>query len=226
MFGTFVRAVMPVVMLVRRLVQGRWWSETEVVSNARGPVVRMQSDDDLQRPVDGAGPLNHRLYRVDIAESKFSPDQLLQMFRVEPNWFSPTDFATFRSDPRTGPVALTKGDPVVVVLPGPWNGPVAVAEVEPRRVRLETLDGHMEAGWIEFRVEEADESPALISFVIESLARSGDAAFDALYHPLKIGRLVQSEMWVNVLEAAVALSGGVAVGTPTISTTIYQGADD
>ena len=43
------------------------------------------------------------------------------------------------------------GDEYVVRMPGPWDGPVRVVEVTPTSFRLATLDGHLEAGQIEFR---------------------------------------------------------------------------
>lgn len=218
------RFVAPVARLIARRVRGRWWSEIEEISDDEGPDVRLRADADVQRPADGAGPLNHRRYGVEIVNPRVSAEDLLRHFRIQPNRFSPTDFATFRSDESGTAVSLSAGEEVTVSLPGPWDGPVVVAVVEPNRLRLETLDGHMEAGWIEFRATELT-NPDRLWFEIESMARSGDIVFDALYHPLRIGRLVQSEMWINVLEAAAQQSGGTIEGVPTISTTIYRAAD-
>ncbi len=160
--------------------------------------------DEIQRPRDGVGPLNHRSYRVRITNSLLDADQLLEAFRHDPNRFSPTAYATFVPNP--APDGLAEGDTLEVKLPGPWDGPVHVRRIEPTRIRIETLGGHMEAGWIEFRTSLAEDNVTV--FEIESFARSGDEIFDALYHKVGIGKLFQSEMWAQVLESAVVASGG------------------
>ena len=180
----------------------------------------MRSSGEVQRPADGEGPLFGRRYRVYIENSELDAAELLEAFRVDPNCFSPTSFAVFVPDP--APSGLSEGAEVDVKLPGPWDGPVRVALIDPHRVRFETRDGHMEAGRIEFSVH--DES-GVVSFTIESIARSGDPAFNLLYSKLKIGKQFQSEMWAQVLEAAVGISGGTQQGRILVQTTIYHGAD-
>ena len=175
---------------------------------------------EIQHPRQGTGPLNHRHYRVHIVDSRLEPAALIEAFRRDPNRFSPTSFATF--EPSPGPEGPQVGDEITVRLPGPWDGPVTVVAVEPTLLRFETREGHMEAGWIEFTAR-LDQQDATV-FEIESLARSGDELFDALYHPGKIARFVQTEMWVRVLEAAVSISGGRCQGRPVVDTIIYRGA--
>ncbi len=215
------RALGPARSLAKRVVAGEFWLETVWERDGMGPVVQMRSrDPEIQHPRNGAGPLNHRRYRVHIADAGLSAESLAQTFRMNPDRFSPHSFATFDLDPSAS--GLQVGDHATVRLPGPWDGPVTVVESEPTSCRLETRDGHMEAGWIEFSTrEEGDE----LVFEIESLARSGDAVFDALYHPGHVAKIVQSEMWVRVLEAAVVVSGGRLVGRPLIDSTIYRGAN-
>jgi len=184
-----------------------------------GSAPETHDHEEAQPPVEGSGPVNHRRYRVHISDSQVRPAELSDLFRRSPNRFSPTSFATFDPDP--GPDGLTAGDEITVRLPGPWDGPVVVGATEPTGLRFETLQGHMEAGWIEFRTRNED---GLLVFEIESVARSGDAAFDALYHPGKIAKLVQTEMWVRVLESAVDISGGRMQGRPMVETDIHEGA--
>jgi hypothetical protein len=79
---------------------------------------------------------------------------------------APTEFARFTK------VYGEKGgmeprDEYVVRMPGPWDGPVRVVSVTPTSFRLATLDGHLEAGQIEFRAGPADDGDDLV-FTIES----------------------------------------------------------
>lgn len=216
-----VRLIAPVFFILRRVLTGKLWSETVEHSGAKGPRVRLRGQArDLQRPQEGVGPLNHRTYHVRIAGSQLAPADLMEAFRTSPNRFSPTSYAVFAPDP--APEGLRNGDRLTVVLPGPWNGPIQVAAVSPDRIRLETLDGHLEAGWIEFSVRS---SGADVEFRIESYARSGDSVVDLLYHRVGIAKLFQTETWVQVLESAVRVSRGEQRGRIMTSTTVYEGAD-
>lgn len=216
------RLAAPVVLLALRVVTGRRWTESVRELPGSGPKVVISDADDVQPPKDGAGPLNHRSYSVTIANPSLNAWALVDAFRQDPNQFAPTSYATFVPDP--SPEGLTEGDESTVKLPGPWDGPVRVATVEPGRLRLETLVDHMEAGWIEFTATTpGDES---VVFTIESFARSGDPVFDVLYHQVGIGKLLQTQMWVRTLESLVEASGGRQVGRITVTTTIYLGAED
>lgn len=179
----------------------------------------MSNADDVQTPADGAGPMNHRRYRVRVRDSTMTANELLEAFRADPNRFCPTSYAAFTPDP--APQGLQEGTSVEVKLPGPWNGPVLVSSIDDQRIRLETLDGHMEAGSIEFSTRQVDDS---VEFRIESLARSGDEVFDVVYHRLGLGRVIQTEMWVQVLESAVSVSGGQQQGRLELASIIYEGA--
>ncbi len=214
------RALAPAVSLIQRGLASEFWVDVEREDDGLGPEVVMSDRSGVMRSEDGAGPLNHRVYRAHIVGSNLSASDLLDHFRTDPNAFSPTSFAVFDPDP--GPAGMRVGDELTVRLPGPWDGPVVVAESDEGRVRFETREGHMEAGWIEF-TSMAKNGETI--FQIESLARSGDAVFDTLYHSVKLGRLVQTEMWIRVLEAAMAISGGRLRGRPTVETTIYRDPD-
>ncbi len=97
------------------------------------------------------------------------------------------------------------GDEYVVRMPGPWDGPVRVVDVSPRSFRLATLEGHLEAGQIEFRA-------------LPRRARIGvrDRVVGAQQHrfatssttSLRMAKEVQLHMWISFLEGVVALAGG------------------
>jgi len=102
----------------------------------------------------------------------------------------------------------------VVRMPGPWDGPVRVIDRTPRTFRLATLEGHLEAGQIEFRVTDGD----LMSFEIESWARSSNRYSNLLYHHVRMAKEVQLHMWISFLEGVVNVSGGRMTGGITIDT--------
>jgi uncharacterized protein (UPF0548 family) len=110
---------------------------------------------------------------------------------------------------------MREGDVYVVRMPGPWDGPVVVVSVEQTSFRLATLQGHLEAGQIEFRAG-ADHRGVL--FEIESWARSGDRLSDLLYTRVQISKEVQLHMWASVLRNVVALAGGRMAGGIVITT--------
>jgi len=101
--------------------------------------------------------------------------------------------------------ALAVDDELVVRMPGPWDGPVRVAEATPTSFRLVTLEGHLEAGQIEFRASDDDGQ---LTFAIESWARSGDRISNLLYHHLRMAKEVQLHMWTSFLERVADLAGG------------------
>jgi hypothetical protein len=171
-------------------------------------------DDEVQLPEHGAGALFHRCYRTRIREARCTPEELIGYVTARPDRVVPTEMATFQKvqgdDER-----MAVGDEFVVRMPGPWDGPVRVVDVSPSSFRLVTLDGHLEAGQIEFSAEHDD---GLLVFGIESWARSGDRFSDLLYDRLRMAREIQLHMWTSVLERVVRASGGRMTGGIEIHT--------
>ena len=168
---------------------------------------------DLQSWQDGVGPLVHRIYRTRFTSSPMSPRELIAALVEDMDRAAPTEFASFQRLEGEGP--MREGEEYVVRMPGPWDGPVAVVEVDESAFRLATLQGHLEAGQIEFR---ALEDPRGVVFEIESWARSGDRLSDLLYTHLQISREVQLHMWASVLRNVVKLAGGKMDGGIVITT--------
>jgi hypothetical protein len=110
---------------------------------------------------------------------------------------------------------MALGDEFIVRMPGPWDGPVRVVDVSERSFRLMTLEGHLEAGQIEFR---AADGPGSLEFEIESWARSGDRLSDLLYDTLRMSKEIQLHMWTSFLERVIDLSGGTRDGRLGIET--------
>jgi Domain of unknown function (DUF1990) len=162
------------------------------------------SEHDVQRPVDGSGPLFHRLYTGRIRDASWSAEELMERLRADPNLVAPLTLARFRKT--VGPPwRMELGDEFVVRMPGPWDGPIRVIEITPRSFRFATLDGHLEAGQIEWRAR--DESGRLV-FQIESWARAGDRLSALMHDRLRMAKEVQLHMWTSVVEKVRKRTGG------------------
>ena len=121
---------------------------------------------------------------------------VVERVATDVNRAAPTEFARFvKVHGQKGRMEV--GDEYLVRMPGPWDGPVRVVDRTPTSFRLATLDGHLEAGQIEFRV--AAESAGL-RFTIESWARSGDQLSRIMYQRLRMAKEVQLHMWTSFLE--------------------------
>jgi hypothetical protein len=174
----------------------------------------LRPGEELQPPEAGAGPLFHRVYRAGIRDSSLSPQRVIAAMTADLNRVAPTDFASFNKVlGRQGAMAV--GDEYVVRMPGPWDGPVRVVERTATSFRLATLDGHLEAGQIEF---SAREDGRLLEFRIESWARAGDRLSNLLYDRMRMSKEVQLHMWTSVLERVAKLAGGRLTGGIEIRT--------
>ncbi len=170
--------------------------------------------DEIQIPKDGAGPLFRRRYRVRIRSSDLSAEELVRRVAAEPDSVAPSEFATFRKlNGAEGRMQVN--DEYVVRMAGPWDGPVRVVKREAAMFRLATLEGHLEAGQIEFRACEEGEH---VVFEIESWARSKDRLTDLLYDRLRMSKEIQLHVWTSTLERIVKLSGGTRSGGIEIHT--------
>jgi hypothetical protein len=169
---------------------------------------------DRHQPLDaGVGPLLHRSYAVRIAGSSMSPAALIDLVSARLNQASP-EMAVFRKT-RGARSGLRQGDEFIVRMPGPWDGPVRVVRRDETSFRLATLDGHLEAGEIEFRAGPDGDA---LHFEIESWARAGDRLSAVLYNKLRLAKEIQLNMWSHFCVRAAALANGRPQGGVTIRT--------
>ena len=171
--------------------------------------------DGVQGPLEGVGPLYQRRYTVRIAGSPLTAAQLVDRVGGDLNAASPVEVAVFDKTAGASP-PLDLGDEYVVHMPGPWNCPVRVVERTPVSFRFVTLDGHLEAGEIEFRAREAGNGDLV--FTIESWARSGDRLAEVLYAGVGIAKEMQLHMWAHFCTRVAELSGGRTVGDVEVRT--------
>lgn len=168
------------------------------------PSAAAAGESDVQGLGDGEGDVFRRRYRTRIQEARYSAAELVDLVAADPDRVAPSEFATFQKT-SGAEGAMAVDDEYVVRMAGPWDGPVRVAERRPESFKLVTLEGHLEAGQIEFRAAARDDQ---IVFEIESCARSRDRLTDFLYDRLRISKEVQLHMWTSTLERVVNVSGG------------------
>jgi hypothetical protein len=167
--------------------------------------------DELQ--FSGAGPLFHRVYRGCIRAARIGPEELVTTIAEDPDRVAPSEFASFNKVlGEEGRMAID--DEYVVRMPGPWDGPVRVVARTPTSFRFATLDGHLEAGQIEFSAHRGE----LLEFQIESWARAGDRLSNLLYDRLRMSKEIQLHMWTSVIERVAELAGGRLTGGIEIRT--------
>ena len=158
----------------------------------------------VQTPGDGAGPLLHRRYGARILDAELTAEALIARLGADPNRVAPGALAHFvKVEGDDGRMAV--GDEFLIRMPGPWDGPVRVIDVTPTSFRFATLDGHLEAGQIEWHASDDGDA---VRFGIESWARSGDRLSDLMHNRLRMAKEVQLHMWTAVIERTAKLAGG------------------
>ena len=173
------------------------------------PAPEAPGDRPLQTSVEGTGPRFHRTYRVSVAGPTLTPEALIEHIQADIQAFVPDELARFEKV-KGAEDGFRVGDEFDIHISSPWDGPVRVIECGDRSFAFGTLDGHMEAGQIEFRAEMHDEDR--LRFTIESWARSRDAAVDLVYDDLGLAKAAQQGMWTFFCKQVAKASGGETVG--------------
>ncbi|HEV2061726.1 MAG TPA: DUF1990 family protein [Solirubrobacteraceae bacterium] len=181
----------------RREVEGEW------AADAPPQVTAPVGLDGIQRQEDGSGTYLRRRYRIAVREPSADAVEAMREIQRDPNVVAPGALAHFAKT-RGDEEAMAVGDEFSVRMPGPWNGPIRVVDRTPSSFRFATLDGHIEAGQIEWRATDRD---ARLVFEIESWSRPGDPASDLMHHKLRMAKEVQLHMWTSVLERVAGRYG-------------------
>jgi hypothetical protein len=159
--------------------------------------------DDVQLPADGAGDYLRRRYRVEVCGADMDAAALMGRIREDINQVVPKGLARFKKENGDGPLSL--GDQYTVRMPGPWDGPVRVVDATPTSFRFVTLEGHLEAGQIQWSAEDRGDH---VRFEVQSWSRPGDALSNFAHHYVRGAKEVQLHMWTSVLEKVTRLLGG------------------
>jgi len=198
----------------------RWSRRTDSIRHTqRGvdhiePPARLAPAADLQRFEDGTGPAYHRRYRIRIDHPDHDAAATMAILHADFNALANQQLGPItKVDGAFG--SMRPGDRYVVALAGAWSGPVQVLDVDEQRFRFVTLDGHLEAGIIDFST--ADTATG-ITFTIESWATSGGPFSRFLYDVVGVARALQAEMWVEACETVTTLAAGVQTGPVEVIT--------
>jgi uncharacterized protein (UPF0548 family) len=171
----------------------------------------------VQREADGTGPRFHRRYRVRIAGSALTPDELIEQVARKPDAFAPAETSRFeKTFGAEGP--LTLGDEYEVHPTGPWRAPVRVAACDRRSFTLVTLEGHLEAGQIRFSAAPGSQRPGVLVFTIESWARSATPTVHVAYDTLGLAAKAQEATWTFFCERVAETCGGRRLGPVEVLT--------
>ena len=132
----------------------------------------------------------------------------------EPSRAAPIEVAVFRKTRGTGGAAAV-GDEFVVHMPGPWDGPVVVADRTPTSFRSPPSG----ATWRPGRSSSGPRPTATpVASKIESWARSGDRLSSLLFDRVKLAKEMQLHMWTHFCERApswpAAASAAASTSTP------------
>jgi hypothetical protein len=165
------------------------------------------ADEFLHHPIrlaaSGVGPMFHRHFRVHIVDAHRAPDELLAAVVEDFHRFVPREVVGIR---RVEDGRLCVGQEFVVEMPGPWNGPVRVVQVDDGCLRLATLAGHLETGQVRFR--SYDDEGGVLVFEVEAWARCASRLVQLLYAHLRLAKEIQLNMWVRFCLSAALISGG------------------
>jgi hypothetical protein len=161
----------------------------------------------MQLTESGSGPLHHKRYAVTLSGATVPAEVLIRMVGRNLASLSPEALASFEKT-RGVPWMLSVGDEFDITIAGPWNGGVRVVHVDEYSFSMVTLEGHPEAGQIQFsaRPIRAASGAHTISFQITSWARSRDGLVDLAY--AAGGKYFQESTWVSFLEGVVKLAHG------------------
>jgi hypothetical protein len=146
----------------------------------------------------------HRIYEGRVADTTMGPEALIAHLSANPDIVAPRALAKFRKTEGHHD-RMRVGDEFLVHMPGPWDGPIRCVEVTDTSFRFATLDGHLEAGQIEWSAGIAD---GLLCFRIESWARAGDRLSAIAHDRLRMAKEVQLHMWSSVVERVARFTGG------------------
>jgi hypothetical protein len=172
---------------------------------------------DYQIPETGVGRLYHRDYRISF-DTTDSPESIISAVVNDLNRFTNSTLARFEKNRGTG-VGCRTGDRYDIIITGPWNGPVEVADCRPGEFSFVTLKGHLESGFISFGVVKTGARRA--QFQIRSWATCSDLLVWFSYTVLGLSRYMQTKMWryfcLKVVQEFGQASGALQVTTYTLA---------
>jgi anti-anti-sigma factor len=154
-------------------------------------------------PIQGFGQLWEKTYRLDLSDTKLSPNQLIDILENNFPKFQPPENRFFPSKAgiKTGEVVLINADtPGGLVATG-----ILVLYAGKDTFTFITPQGHPEAGWVTFK---SFEEKGHVIMQIKGLARASDPVFEIAFRAA--GSKLQRQIWTHVLESLAKYTGSSA----------------
>lgn len=160
---------------------------------------RLASELPEQRPTDTYGSLEHKRFWVDLVNSAFDAEELLEEFRRHCADILPIEVDVERG--ATGTVE--RGRMLTAALPLRGHIQMRVEETLPRRITFATVEGHPIAGVVRFSTSSSNGG---VRFAVEVFSRS---ATPLDFVALKAGgSIAQNITWTTVCERMKERSRG------------------
>jgi NADH dehydrogenase len=195
------------------------WSDESAVAAGNAGAVRVQPttlDEGLRRlvleldetiPSEGVGSVQVKRFHTTIRGSAYSPTELLSLFRQR---FADVMPSPVGVEPVAPGTTLVPDGVLTLALPGRGHVQVRVEDVQPDRVVLGTVQGHLIAGVVSFSVApEADG----VRFEVTTCDNASNA-LDWLALSMG-GAKAQDANWWRVVHIVGKLAGGQAVAVQT-----------
>jgi NADH dehydrogenase len=154
-----------------------------------------------QLPDDGVGSLMRKRYWVDIVDSRFDADRLLDYVRLNFSTLAPAIMST-SAEPGT-PSLVEEGVTLTLELPLRGHVQVRVAEVDERRFTLMTLEGHPLAGAVRMQTEPVQGA---VRFEVQVYDRA--ASIPDLVIMRTLGDTLQDRAWTQLVENVALVASG------------------
>ena len=179
----------------------------------------MAHHPDAEQPAaTGSGPWLERRYYIDVVRPHLTPAQLMAQVQADLPRFSPGLLADFKKERGAENAPLRVGDEFSIKILGPWNGSVRVISAGPTSFEFVTLEGHPEAGRIQFEAHPLDGRADALRFEIHSRARSRDGLVAFAYDTIGGGLLMQKATWVEFCHRVAAVCGGQTLADVVVET--------
>jgi len=153
-------------------------------------------------PDEGVGPLTRKRFWIDIVESRFDADRLIDYVRLNFARLAPSIMSA-GAEPDS-PTMVEQGATLTLDLPFRGHVQVRVVEVDERRFTLMTLDGHPLAGAVRIQTE----SPRNDVVRLEVQAYDRAATLPDLLLMRSLGGALQTQAWTQLLQNVAKESGG------------------
>lgn len=162
---------------------------------------------------DGAGPLLQRDYWAAIRDARIGPREIMAEVTSQFERFPPEELVCFERRCEPGR-ALIVGDELDIHIRMAGECAVRVVHADANSITLATLEGHPEAGRITFGSYRNDRGDVL--FHIRSRARSASRARYLGF--LAMGEAMQTNTWIDFINAVAAFAGNGVAGEIQAST--------